>query len=391
MPAAAKIRAQIEAALAQRIPSALTPQPRAIRPTATTGIAAIDDLLGGGLPIGAISEIVGPECSGRTTLALAFLAGITRQGKVCAWVDVSDTLHPESAAAAGVNLDRLLWVRCGDSVTASNEITLTTQNKAHTPQTTRLQFGGNSPHPRSESKGLPTAVHDLLAVKAKYKRDRTVGTPGAPNRPLTTIAPETHPREEQVATDRLPARRGSFVLEQREAYGPRCAEPQHKPRPQTKQIEAVAIERKFKKDGTSFTSKPWSRLDQALRVTDLLLQSGGFSAIVLDMAGIAPEFASRVPLATWFRYRAAAERTQCSFIMLTQYPCSKSSAGAVLRLDTAEPVEVGTTIFAGSKNHINLSRRRFEQEESNVVPIRKPPQRESGVEWYSRTPSVGGL
>ncbi len=123
MPASAQIRAQIEAALAQRIPSALTPQPRAIRPTAATGITAVDELLGGGLPIGAISEIVGPECSGRTTLALAFLASITRQGKVCAWIDVSDALHPESAAAAGIDLDRLLWVRCGKPVTSTNEIT----------------------------------------------------------------------------------------------------------------------------------------------------------------------------------------------------------------------------------------------------------------------------
>lgn len=53
--------------------------------------------------------------------------------------------------------------------------------------------------------------------------------------------------------------------------------------------------------------KSWSRLDQALRVTDLLLQGGGFSAIVLDMGNIAPEYASRVPLATWFRYQAVAE------------------------------------------------------------------------------------
>jgi recombination protein RecA len=390
MQASAQIRAQIEAALAQRIPSALTPQPRAIRSTAATGIAAIDELLGGGLPIGAISEIVGPECSGRTTLALAFLASITRQGKVCAWVDVSDALHPESAAAAGINLERLLWVRCGNSIAIANEIKLDVQNEVNTPQTTRLQFGGNSPHPRSESKGLPAAVHALLNVKPKYKRDRIVGTPGAPNRPLSTTSPDTNRGKEQVATDRLPARRGSYMLEQREAYEPRCAEPQHKPRPQTKQIEPVAIERRFRKDETSLTSKPWPRLDQALRVTDLLLQAGGFSAIVLDMGGIAPEFASRVPLATWFRYRAAAERTQSSFVMLTQHPCAKSSAGAVLRLGPAEHVEAGATVLAGLKNHIELSRRRFEHEEPKIVPIRKPPQRESSVEWHSQTSWVGG-
>ena len=274
MSASAQIRAEIEAALAQRIPSALTPQPRAIRPTVATGIAAIDDLLGGGLPVGAISEIVGPECSGRTTLALAFLASITRQGKACAWVDVSDALHPESAAAAGLNLDRLLWVRCGDAVAPSSDINTDTQFETKPPQTTRVQFGGNSPHPRGESKGLPAAIVDLLGVKAKYKRDRIVGTPGAPNRPLNTTssaAPDNTHREEQVATDRLPARRGSYVLEQREAYEPRCAEPQHKPRPQKKHIEAVAIERRLRKAVTSAASKPWSRLDQALRVTDLYL------------------------------------------------------------------------------------------------------------------------
>src|SRR5579863_10416038 len=64
---------------------------------------------------------------------------------------------------------------------------------------------------------------------------------------------------------------------------------------------------------------------------DLLLQAGGFSAIVLDMAGIAPEHAARVPLATWFRYRAAVERTRASLLLLTQHSCAKSSAELLLR------------------------------------------------------------
>src|ERR1700728_1316169 len=109
MPSAHLLRLQIETALANRIPSALTPAPRVVRPTAPTGIAALDDELGGGLPIGAITELAGPECSGRTSLALSFVAGLTQAGRVCAWVDVSDMLHPECAAAAGIDLDRLLW------------------------------------------------------------------------------------------------------------------------------------------------------------------------------------------------------------------------------------------------------------------------------------------
>src|ERR1700727_3838526 len=111
MPTASHLRAQIEAALGERLPSALTPMARVPYPVAPTGIPEIDLLLHGGFPIGALSEIVGPECSGRTSLALALVANLTQAGKVCAWVDVSDTLHPESAAAIGGDLTRLLWIR----------------------------------------------------------------------------------------------------------------------------------------------------------------------------------------------------------------------------------------------------------------------------------------
>ena len=116
MPSAAIIRRQIEASLSQRIPSAFTPSQRMTRPVTTTGIHSIDAVLDGGLPLGAITEVVGPECSGRTAFALSFVAGLTQSAKVCAWVDVSDTLHPESAAASGVDLGGVLWIRCGVSL-----------------------------------------------------------------------------------------------------------------------------------------------------------------------------------------------------------------------------------------------------------------------------------
>jgi hypothetical protein len=118
MPTAAILRRQIEANLANRIPSALTPAPRTMRPVVATGIQTIDELLQGGLPLGAIAEIVGPECSGRTSFALSFLTQMTQAQKVCAWIDVSDMLDLESAAAAGVDLSRLLWVHCGVQTTS---------------------------------------------------------------------------------------------------------------------------------------------------------------------------------------------------------------------------------------------------------------------------------
>src|SRR6202167_3184746 len=100
MPSAAALRLQIETSLADRIPSALTPRPKIVRPFAPTGIAALDELLEGGLPLGAISEMTGPESSGRSSAALSFVSRLTRAGNVCSWVDVSDTFDPESAVEA---------------------------------------------------------------------------------------------------------------------------------------------------------------------------------------------------------------------------------------------------------------------------------------------------
>ena len=80
------------------------------RPLAT-GIGEVDALLDGGFPRGALSEIHGPASSGRTGVLLALLARTTRAGGLAALVDPIDRLDPASAAAAGVDLGRLLWLR----------------------------------------------------------------------------------------------------------------------------------------------------------------------------------------------------------------------------------------------------------------------------------------
>jgi recombination protein RecA len=78
---------------------------------APTGIAALDSRLGGGFPRGHLSEIVGPRSSGRTSLLLRMLAAATARGELVAVVDALDMFDVASAAAAGIALDRLLWVR----------------------------------------------------------------------------------------------------------------------------------------------------------------------------------------------------------------------------------------------------------------------------------------
>jgi hypothetical protein len=254
MPTSAALRRQIEQDLEGRFPAALTPAPRTIREVRSTGIDAADELLDGGLPVGAISEIVGPASSGRTTLALSFVARRTAEARVCAWVDVNDALDPESAAANGVNLKQLLWVRCRDSV--------------------------------------------------------------------QTIAGK---------------------------------------------------------------SKPWTRLDQALRATDLLLQAGGFAAIVVDLADTAPEHANRIPLATWFRYRQAADRTRSSLLVLGKLAYAQSSAALAIECAPLHSQASGGTVLRGFTYEVRRGRQRFAP---GIVAagrpgVRKPPAStwSAGTAW----------
>ena len=78
---------------------------------AQTALAGLDTGLHGGLPRGQLSEIAGPRSSGRTTLLLQALAAATRRGEMAALVDPFDRLDLRSVVSAGVDRDRLLWIR----------------------------------------------------------------------------------------------------------------------------------------------------------------------------------------------------------------------------------------------------------------------------------------
>jgi RecA/RadA recombinase len=85
------------------------------RPTYKSGVAEIDQLIGGGFPLGSLSEISGASSSGRTSLALSLLAETTRAGELVGLVDEADAFDPVSAERAGVCLNRVLWVRAQSS------------------------------------------------------------------------------------------------------------------------------------------------------------------------------------------------------------------------------------------------------------------------------------
>jgi hypothetical protein len=231
MVSAAVVRQQIESSLAARIPAALSVRFQHTPELIPTGITEVDALLEGGLPLGSLAEIVGPTCSGRSTLVSSILAGATRHGAACAYVDVADAFDPLSAAAIGIHLGRLLWVRAG----------------------------------RTE------------------KSDKQV----------------------------------------------------------------------------------WASLDRALRATDLLLNAGGFRVIVLDMGDVRDEQVRRVPLASWYRYRLQAEKSQALFLLLAQTPCANSCASVVLhcreaneRWEYATGNQNGLPLLTGLQYSVSADRKR---------------------------------
>lgn len=112
---AAISKKEIELALARRFESSSQPRRKFSFETLTTGIAEID-ALSNGLPRSAITEIIGPTSSGRTSVLLSVLAQVTWSDESFALIDMGDRFDPASAAHAGIALDRLLWICCANNL-----------------------------------------------------------------------------------------------------------------------------------------------------------------------------------------------------------------------------------------------------------------------------------
>ncbi len=136
----AALRREIENSLASRIPAALSPQAVQMPRLLPIGNEAVNALLGGGLPIGGICEFTGPASAGRTSLALSVLSEATVDS-ACAYIDVSDSLDARSAAAAGVRLKNLLWVRFSEMQVQRRSLTQPAQaHNAEAPSRNRLRI-----------------------------------------------------------------------------------------------------------------------------------------------------------------------------------------------------------------------------------------------------------
>ena len=194
----------------------------------STGVVAVD-AISGGFPRGCLSEICGPTSSGKTSLLLATLAAATRREESCVLIDASDSFDPTSAAAAGLDFSKLLWIRCGRAWRSSAAKTL--DHRGH---------------------------------------------------------------------------RGS----------------------------------QSRKDSEQ-------NLEQVLKTTDLILQSGGFGLVVLDLAGIPDQFSRRIPLASWFRFQRVIEPAKTALLVVSESPRTQSCAAVVIKLCN-QPSDPSASLRAGS-------------------------------------------
>ncbi len=351
---AAALKREIELKLAHRVPAALSPMVQPLARLQSTGNPALDMLLGGGVPIGSLCEVTGPECSGRSAIALSLLAKTSREG-ACAYVDVSNTWSPHSAAATGVVLQNLLWVRFASpprhfDVPGTPAVSKLV-DKRELPQTNLKNCG--SPHPRSETKGLAPALEQMLFLKAERQRRKMEGTPGCSNQLLglgeaSADQVQWEQFNSRKVDDRDPLRQQDQIAaqdaRQRAAATPVQKEPEQK-------------------------QQPWNHLDRALRATDQVLQAGGFRVVVLDLASLPGEQTQRIPSSTWWRYQKAAKHSDAIFLVLTQVPCARSSAACLLECAPGcEPRISGVLSAAQHSTHIARQR-------TGETPGKKTPGR----------------
>lgn len=98
--------------------------------------------------------------------------------------------------------------------------------------------------------------------------------------------------------------------------------------------------------GTSFDKEKNHKrietpVEQALRITDLLLQSGGFGLVAIDFADVPFKTARRIPLTSWFRFQRAVEHTPTVLCVITQAPCAQTCASLLLKMQS-EPLVVSS-------------------------------------------------
>ncbi len=236
----------------------------------STGISELN-AIAGGIPRGCLTEINGSASSGKTSVLLATIAAATQREEACVLIDASDSFDPISGATAGIEFSKLLWVRCGKSLSSAIGL----QSSA---------YFNNRAFPNETDDRRPTA-DDLQRA------------------------------------------------------------------------------------GQKLCSNNEKRLEQVLKATDLILQSGGFGLVALDLAGIPGKFVRRIPLASWFRFQRTVEHSKTALLVVSEFPCAQTCAALTMKLSNKRPAvslqlsgkPTHTEIMEGMQVETEILRTRLER------------------------------
>ena len=106
----------------------------------------------------------------------------------------------------------------------------------------------------------------------------------------------------------------------------------------------------------------------ALKATDLLIQAGGFGLVVLDMADTPDAISRRIPLASWFRLRHAAERTGTALVAIERQINARSCSTLQIEMQRKKPVWIGK-LLRGITAQAE-SRKHYKSQMAEFSPVR---------------------
>jgi hypothetical protein len=114
-------------------------------------------------------------------------------------------------------------------------------------------------------------------------------------------------------------------------------------------------------------------LEHAFKATDLLLQSGGFGLVVLNLADVAAKYTRRIITSWWFRFRRVIENTPTVLVVVTPVSCTRSCASLVLEVKNESPVWPNTGSFVLENNDAKFTTRKGLTPRLSLVTETPPP------------------
>jgi recombination protein RecA len=262
---------------------------------APTGWLSVDAALGGGFPRGECSEIAGAASSGRTSMLCALMAAAAARGEVMALVDTLDCFDPVSAAAMGVDLSRLLWVR-GTMLPSSG-----------------ASQSSSSSHLRGRAReGAAPASGIKASASSAAMRSR--------------------------------ANAGANADERASGAGRRSAVDRHGVEHEGHRLGRAS--------GRAAPDDLLARmLDRAIKSFGLVLQSGGFGVVALDLGDVPMRAVKRLPFTTWLRAQRLIEGRDTVGVVIAREPIARSARGVTVRL-TGDGSSAPTWSGAGDRGRL---------------------------------------